>query len=104
MSRLRPASLALSLVLSTAALPIPADNLPMSSTSVAAKAADPRDLLDFLADWQGDDGQWVDPMTFEHIDPRKVASAKLHHHAKPPVAPPPAGTTTPPENDGKRMV
>lgn len=104
MSRLRAAPLALSLALSAAALPLPADNAPTSTTQAALEAGDPGDLLDFLADWQGDDGQWVDPMTFERIDPSKVASAKPPHQAKPPAAPPPAGTATPPHNDGKRTA
>ena len=29
-------------------------------------------LLEFMADWQGDDGQWTDPLTFAQIDPAKV--------------------------------
>lgn len=29
-------------------------------------------LIEFLADWQGKDGQWVDPLTFADIDPAKV--------------------------------
>lgn len=43
-----------------------------TSTPPAKKGAVDPDLLEFLADWQGADGSWVDPMTFTRIDPAKV--------------------------------
>lgn len=43
-----------------------------TSTAPAKKGAVDPDLLEFLADWQGADGSWVDPMTFSRIDPAKV--------------------------------
>lgn len=55
----------------------------------AKAAAMNPELLEFLADWQGPDGNWVDPMTFVHIDP-----AKLSKPGKPAAAPAP-GTASP---------
>ncbi len=43
-----------------------------ASPAPAQKAAVDPELLEFLADWQGADGSWVDPMTFARIDPTKV--------------------------------
>ena len=57
-------------------------------------------LLEFLADWQGDDGQWVDPMTFNRIDPSKVSARGTHSHAKPPVSPPAGRTGSPSQSSG----
>jgi hypothetical protein len=45
-------------------------------------AVDP-DLLEFLADWQGADGNWVDPMTFIRIDPAKVRANDVRHSPAP---------------------
>lgn len=62
-----------------------------------AKNTAPADdkVLDFIADWQGDDGQWVDPMTFARIDPAKVKAEDDRRHGRPQApanepAPPPA--------------
>ena len=51
--------------------------LPCLADSAAAtvKPAAPGELLEFLADWQGSDGQWVDPMTFLSIDPARQRAA-----------------------------
>lgn len=46
------------------------------------KAVDP-ELLEFLADWQGADGSWVDPMTFTRIDPSKVKADDVRHNPSP---------------------
>jgi hypothetical protein len=63
-----------------AALPVRAD-IPAAVSAVPA----PSDakVLDFMADWQGDDGQWTDPMTFARIDPAKVQADEARHHGKP---------------------
>lgn len=53
----------------------------------AALAADPA-LIEFLADWQGKDGQWVDPLTFADIDPAKVKADAAKRQDKSPA---PAG-------------
>ena len=54
------------------------------------------ELLEFMADWQGDDGRWTDPMTFARIDPLKVQADDARRHGKPLPAPskpaPAAGT------------
>lgn len=42
-----------------------------AAPAVQPSAVDP-ELLEFLADWQGADGNWVDPMTFARIDPTKI--------------------------------
>lgn len=65
--------------------------LPLALLAGSAQAADkkpttpiPADqLLDFMADWQGDDGQWTDPMTFARIDPAKVKADEARRHGKP---------------------
>jgi hypothetical protein len=54
-------------------------------------AVDP-DLLEFLADWQGADGNWVDPMTFIRIDPAKVRADDVRHS---PAPVPPAASAAP---------
>ena len=55
--------------------------------SAAASAADPA-LIEFLADWLGTDGQWVDPLTFADVDPTKVKADAARRHGKSPA---PAG-------------
>lgn len=65
--------------------------LPLALMAGTAQAADkkpaapaPADqLLDFMADWQGDDGQWTDPLTFARIDPAKVKADDARRHGKP---------------------
>lgn len=75
-SRYRPLlGLGLLFPLTLAALPVHADN--------PARAPSDAKVLDFMADWQGDDGQWTDPMTFARIDPAKVKADTAHHHGKP---------------------
>ena len=94
MTSLRPSRLALLLALSTAALPLMADVPPPASTPTPSAAAPTdADALEFLADWQGDDGQWVDPMTFMRIDPAKVAAGESRHRSKLPTTPPAVGTS-----------
>jgi hypothetical protein len=81
--------LGLSFSLMFAAQPVRADTPPLAPGDAK--------VLDFMADWQGDDGQWTDPMTFARIDPAKVKADTAHHHGKPmPTAASkaaPAGTT-----------
>ena len=50
-------------------------------------------LLEFMADWQGDDGQWTDPMTFARIDPAKLKAEDARRHGK--AAPAPANKPVP---------
>lgn len=88
---------ALLLGLSCTALPLLADTPPKTPTPAAS---DP-ELLEFLADWQGADGRWVDPMTFARIDPAKVAADEARHHGKTPV---PAAGTGAPGSDSKRAA
>jgi hypothetical protein len=107
MTSLRPLRLALLLAFTTAALPLMADVPPPAASTPAPAAAVPTDAdaLEFLADWQGDDGQWVDPMTFMRIDPAKVAAEDSRRHGKAPVTPPAVGTspgTQPAGTDGRR--
>ncbi len=66
-------------------LALVAGSLQASDTSVAP--ADPM-VLDFMADWQGSDGQWVDPMTFARIDPAKVRADDAKRHGKTPIPAP----------------
>lgn len=66
--------LGLSLPLMIAALPVRADTPPLAPGDAK--------VLDFMADWQGDDGQWTDPMTFARIDPAKVKADAARHHGK----------------------
>ena len=69
--------------------------LAVAPSRAADKPADPNvdaRVLDFMADWQGDDGQWVDPMTFARIDPAKVKAEAARRHGKPPT---PAATSKP---------
>lgn len=86
---------ALLLGLSCAALPLLADT-PKTPTPVAGP--DP-ELVEFLADWQGADGRWVDPMTFARIDPAKVAANEARRRGKIPV--PAVGTGTPGSDSGR---
>lgn len=65
-------------------LPLLAANAPAPA---AGSAVDPA-LIEFLADWQGKDGQWVDPLTFADIDPAKVKAVAAKQHGKSPA---PAG-------------
>ena len=80
--------------LSCAAQPLLADT---PKTPVASP--DP-ELVEFLADWQGADGRWVDPMTFARIDPAKVAD-EARRHGKTPV---PAAGTGASGSDGRRAT
>ena len=57
-----------------------------ASTPAKGKAVDP-ELLEFLADWQGADGNWVDPMTFTRLDPSKVKPQPRHGTPVPPPGP-----------------
>lgn len=77
-------------------LPLCLVSLPAwSKDSAPAKPASEAQILDFMADWQGDDGQWTDPMTFARIDPAKVKAEDAKRHGKP-AATPPAGSSTAP--------
>lgn len=61
-------------------------SLPLWAAAPAAPAQLPDDqLLEFLADWQGPDGNWLDPMTFASVDPAKVAAAKTKTPQKAPA-------------------
>ena len=89
---LRPLRVAAGLLL----LPLYIAALPAwAKDSAPVKPATDAQILDFMADWQGDDGQWTDPMTFARIDPAKVQAEAAKRHGKPAV-PPPAGTEAPP--------
>lgn len=79
--------------------------LPLAVLAGTAQAAHKRhaasapagQLMDFMADWQGDDGQWTDPLTFARIDPAKLRADAARRHGKPLPAPaskaaPAAGT------------
>lgn len=92
MSRLRLASLLLPLALAAGALQAK-DEPPLP--------ADPQ-VLDFMADWQDSQGQWVDPMTFARIDPAKVRTEAERHRDK--SRPPAAGSETPPSGAGRAAV
>lgn len=103
MTPLRPSKLALLLALTTATLPLWAHVPPPAPTRApAATAPTDADALEFLADWQGDDGQWVDPMTFTRIDPAKVATGDARRRGKTPVTSPAAGTA-PAGTSGRRV-
>jgi hypothetical protein len=75
-SRLALLGFGLLLPLLIATLPARADTAPAAIPSDAK-------VLDFMADWQGDDGQWTDPMTFARIDPAKVKADEARRHGKP---------------------
>lgn len=66
--------------------------LAKDSPPAASTPATDAQILDFMADWQGDDGQWTDPMTFARIDPAKVKADAAKRHGKP-LSAPPAGAT-----------
>ena len=85
----RPLRLAAGLLL----LPLCLTNLPaLAKDSPPAVPATDAQILDFMADWQGDDGQWTDPMTFARIDPAKVKADAAKRRGKP-LSTPPAGAT-----------
>jgi hypothetical protein len=55
----------------------------------AAPAASPdQGVVDFLADWQDDSGQWVDPMMFARIDPAKIKAEDDKRRGKTPLPAP----------------
>lgn len=69
---------------------------PPAAVPAAATAVPDEKTLEFLADWQGADGQFVDPMTFATVNPAKTP-AKRPAARKTPVsssrnAPPSAAT------------
>ena len=81
------------LPLGLAALLCIAMGMPLAATPpkpAATPAPDPA-MLEFLADWQGANGDWVDPLTFTRIDPKK---AKAAHKSEPK---PPAPATAAPD-------
>ena len=67
--------------------------LPLALVAGSAQAADKQptspapaaagQLLEFMADWQGDDGQWTDPLTFAQIDPARLKAEEVRRRAKP---------------------
>jgi hypothetical protein len=57
---------------------------PLRAENTPPAPADAK-VLDFIADWQGADGQWVDPMTFARIDPAKVKAEDARRHGKSPA-------------------
>lgn len=80
-------------------------SLPLWAAAPAAPVPLPDDqLLEFLADWQGADGQWVDPMTFASIDPAKVAAGKTKIPQKPPAPATRANPATRPVSDAGRVL
>ena len=88
----RPFRLAAGLLL----LPLCLVSVPaLAANSAAATPTTDAQILDFMADWQGDDGQWTDPMTFARIDPAKVKAEAAKRHGKP-ATPPSSGTEAPP--------
>ena len=56
-------------------------------------------VLDFMADWQGDDGRWTDPMTFARIDPAKVKADEVRRHGR--SLPPAVSKTAPAAGTGQ---
>jgi hypothetical protein len=68
----------------------PAISTDAPSAATANHAAD-ADLVDFLADWQDGDGHWLDPQSFNDIDPAKVAADDAKRHAKTPAPAPGTG-------------
>ena len=93
----RPLRLAAGLLL----LPLCLISLPVlaKNSSPAVPATDAQ-ILDFMADWQGDDGEWTDPMTFARIDPAKVKADAAKRHCKPLSAPPAGATEVPAAGTG----
>lgn len=51
----------------------------------AAESKQDAGVIDFMADWQDDSGQWVDPMLFARIDPAKVKADDAKRHGKTPL-------------------
>jgi hypothetical protein len=64
-------------------LPLLIATLPAQADAALAAIPSDAKVLDFMADWQGDDGQWTDPMTFARIDPSKVKADEARRHDKP---------------------
>jgi hypothetical protein len=64
-----------------------ASGAPFAAAPAAQPAAVDPELLEFLADWQGADGNWVDPMTFARIDPAKIKADDTRHETSPTPAP-----------------
>lgn len=94
---LRPARLVVGLLL----LPLSLTALPaLAANSTRAAAATEAQILDFMADWQGDDGQWTDPMTFARIDPVKVKADAAKRRGKTATPPPVPGTGVPAAGTG----
>jgi hypothetical protein len=56
-----------------------ASGAPYAAVPAAQPGAVDPELLEFLADWQGADGNWVDPMTFARIDPAKIKTDDSRH-------------------------
>lgn len=48
----------------------------MLSSTLAADELPDADLLEFLADWETSDGQWIDPTTLEQVMPQIDATLK----------------------------
>ena len=67
-----------------------ASGAPHAAAPAAQPSAVDPELLEFLADWQGADGNWVDPMTFARIDPAKIKADDTRHDSVPVPAPGPA--------------
>src|SRR5579859_3541472 len=89
----RPSCLTLGLILMLSTSLAAAAPAPTKGT-LAARPVDYQ-VLDFMADWQGDDGQWADPMTFARIDPAKVKAEATKRHSKSMAAPGASGTGAP---------
>ena len=77
----RPAQLTLGLILLLSSCLAVAPAL-AKDTTPPAPTTDSQ-ILDFMADWQGADGQWTDPMTFVRIDPAKMKAEAAKRHGKP---------------------
>jgi len=90
MARYTCLTLGLTLLLSSPLYAAPAS----TKGSPAASAAESQ-ILDFMADWQGADGQWTDPMTFARIDPAKVKAEAAKRHGKPQTTPTAGSTGAP---------
>jgi hypothetical protein len=73
----RPSLLVLSLAL--AAGPVLATDKPAPPASDSKRDAG---VIGFMADWQDDSGQWLDPMTFARIDPAKVKADDAKRRGK----------------------
>lgn len=73
------------LILTLAAGPAFADAKPVAP---AADAKPDAAVIDFLADWQDDSGQWLDPMMFARIDPAKIKAEDDKRRGKTPLPAP----------------